>query len=65
LKLTLSSYQKELVLASPSCKPSNAMSAIVKPKLKSAKEAIGKKDYAKAKDLALNVLDYEPDNYTA
>lgn len=41
------------------------MSAIVKPKLKAAREALGKKDYAKAKDSSLSVLDYEPENFHA
>lgn len=41
------------------------MSAIVKPKLKAARDALQKKDYAKAKDASLSVLDYEPDNYNA
>ena len=42
-----------------------AMSAIVKPKLKAARDAITNKDYEKAKDASLSVLDYEPDNYMA
>ncbi|KAI0700930.1 TPR-like protein [Cytidiella melzeri] len=41
------------------------MSAIVKPKLKAAREALAKKDYIKAKDASLSVLDYEPENYNA
>ena len=41
------------------------MSAIVKTKLKGARDAIGKKDYDKARDAALQVLEYDPDNYMA
>ena len=41
------------------------MSAIVKTKLKAAKEAVGKKDYEKARDAALAVLDYDSENYHA
>lgn len=41
------------------------MSAIVKTKLKAAREALAKKDYEKAKSAASDVLDYEPDNYNA
>lgn len=39
------------------------MASFVKLKLKSAREALGKKDYAKARDLAHGVLEYEPENY--
>ncbi|KAL0069809.1 Superkiller protein 3 [Marasmius tenuissimus] len=39
--------------------------SIVKTKLKSALDSIGKKDYNNAKKAALQVLDYEPDNYNA
>ncbi|GJE96722.1 TPR-like protein [Phanerochaete sordida] len=41
------------------------MSAIVKTKLKAAREALAKKDYEKAKSAASDALDYEPDNYNA
>ncbi|TFK87083.1 TPR-like protein [Polyporus arcularius HHB13444] len=41
------------------------MSAFVKTKVKAARDAIGKKDYEKACELALGVLEYEPDNYHA
>ena len=41
------------------------MSQLGKPKLKTAKEALGKKDYEKAKTAALGALDFEPDNYFA
>ena len=41
------------------------MAAIVKAKLKAAREFISKKDYAKAEEAAKAVLDYEPDNYNA
>lgn len=41
------------------------MSAIVKTKLKAAKEAVGKKDYEKARDASLAVLDYDSENYHA
>ena len=41
------------------------MSAIVKTKLKAAREALAKKDYEKAKSAATDALDYEPDNYNA
>ncbi len=41
------------------------MSAFVKTKVKAARDAIGKKDYEKARELALGVLEYEPDNYHA
>lgn len=37
----------------------------VKTKLKQARDAIGKKDFSKARDAALQVLEYEPDNYNA
>ncbi|KAL0571344.1 Superkiller protein 3 [Marasmius crinis-equi] len=39
--------------------------SIVKTKLKSALDYIGKKDYNNAKKAVLQVLDYEPDNYNA
>lgn len=41
------------------------MSAFVKNKLKAARDAIGKKDYITARDAALNVLEYESENYNA
>ena len=41
------------------------MSALVKTKVKAARDAIGKKDYEKARDLALGALEYEPNNYLA
>jgi hypothetical protein len=41
------------------------MSALAKTKLKAAREAIGKKDYGKARDASAQVLEYEPDNYHA
>ena len=41
------------------------MSAIARTKLKAARDAIGKKDWEKARASASDVLDYEPDNYHA
>ncbi|KAI0082004.1 TPR-like protein [Panus rudis PR-1116 ss-1] len=41
------------------------MSAFVKNKLKEARDAITKKDYAKAQAAASTVLEYDPDNYNA
>ncbi|CDO72766.1 hypothetical protein BN946_scf184994.g19 [Trametes cinnabarina] len=41
------------------------MSAFVKSKLKAAREALAKQDNEKARDAALGVLEYEPDNYNA
>ncbi|KIK67005.1 hypothetical protein GYMLUDRAFT_37036 [Collybiopsis luxurians FD-317 M1] len=41
------------------------MSSIVKTKLKSARDLLGKKNYIGAKDAALQVLDFEPENYNA
>lgn len=41
------------------------MSAIVKTKLKAARDALTKKDYEKAQIAASDVLDYDPDNYNA
>lgn len=41
------------------------MSAIIKTKLKAARDALGKKDFAKARDAAEDVLSYEADNYNA
>ncbi|PPQ99738.1 hypothetical protein CVT24_009721 [Panaeolus cyanescens] len=39
--------------------------SFVKSYLKSARDAISKKDYANAKKSSLQVLDYEPENYNA
>lgn len=39
--------------------------SFVKSKLKAAREALGKKDYEAAQNAALQVLDYETDNYNA
>lgn len=39
--------------------------SFTKSKLKLARDSIGKKDYAVARDAATQVLDYEPENYTA
>ncbi|OSD01253.1 TPR-like protein [Trametes coccinea BRFM310] len=41
------------------------MSAFVKGKLKAAREALSKQDNEKARDSALGVLEFEPDNYNA
>ena len=41
------------------------MSAIVKTKLKAARDAIVKKDWEKARTCSSDVLDYDPDNYNA
>ncbi|KAJ3899280.1 superkiller protein 3 [Lentinula edodes] len=41
------------------------MSSIVKTKLKNARDFLGKKNFAGAKDAALQVLQYEADNYNA
>lgn len=41
------------------------MSSIVKIKLKGARDALSKKDYAGARDAASQILDYEPENYNA
>ncbi|KAI0644651.1 TPR-like protein [Trametes meyenii] len=41
------------------------MAAFVKGKLKLAREAIAKQEYAKARDAALNALEYESENYNA
>lgn len=41
------------------------MSVFVKGKLKAAREALGKKEYEKARNAALGVLEYEPENYNA
>jgi hypothetical protein len=40
-------------------------SSFAKTKLKTARDALGKKQYEPARDAALQVLDYEPDNYNA
>ncbi|RDB24954.1 Superkiller protein 3 [Hypsizygus marmoreus] len=39
--------------------------SFAKGKLKIARDALGKKDYAGARDAATQVLEYEPDNYNA
>jgi superkiller protein 3 len=39
--------------------------SFTKSKLKQAKELLGKKDYAGARDAANQVLEYEPENYHA
>ncbi|KAG8892140.1 Superkiller protein 3, partial [Tulasnella sp. 403] len=39
------------------------MASFVKSKIKAAREAIGKKDWAAAENNALQALEYEPDNY--
>ena len=41
------------------------MSAFIKAKLKAARDLIAKKEFAKARDAAQEVLSYEPDNYNA
>ena len=41
------------------------MSSFVKAKLKTANDAIRKKDYEAASEAARGVLDYEPENYMA
>jgi len=41
------------------------MSSFAKSKLKAARDAIGKKKYEQAREAAEQVLDHEPDNYTA
>lgn len=41
------------------------MSAFVKSKLKAARDALGKNENEKARDAALGVLEYEPDNPNA
>ena len=39
--------------------------SFTKTHLKAARDHIGKKDYVNAKKEAIQVLDFEPDNYTA
>ena len=39
--------------------------SFAKNKLKIARDALSKKDYAQARDAAALVLEYEPDNYNA
>ena len=39
--------------------------SFIKSHLKAAREHIGKKDYLTAKKEAIQVLDFEPDNYNA
>ncbi|KAG1844187.1 hypothetical protein DFJ58DRAFT_731304 [Suillus subalutaceus] len=41
------------------------MSSFAKSKLKAARDAIGRKQYEQARQAAAQVLEYEPDNYTA
>lgn len=41
------------------------MASFVKSKVKAARDAIGKKDFASAENAALQALEYEPDNYNA
>lgn len=41
------------------------MAAIVKTKLKAAREAFTQKDYERAQQASAEVLEYEPDNYNA
>ncbi|KAI9511143.1 TPR-like protein, partial [Russula earlei] len=40
-------------------------SALLKGKLKAARDALNKKDYQSAHDTSLQILEYEPDNYNA
>jgi hypothetical protein len=40
-------------------------SALLKGKLKAAREALNKKDFQSAHDTSLQILEYEPDNYNA
>jgi superkiller protein 3 len=39
--------------------------SFIKSHLKAARDHIGKKDYVTAKKEAIQVLDFEPDNYNA
>lgn len=39
--------------------------SFVKSKLKAARESIGHKNFSAARDAARQVLEYEPENYTA
>jgi hypothetical protein len=39
--------------------------SLAKNKLKLARDALNKKDYAQARNAASQVLEYEPDNYNA
>ena len=41
------------------------MSTFVKTKIKAAREALAKKDYATARDASTKALEYEPENYNA
>ncbi|KAF5389426.1 hypothetical protein D9757_004371 [Collybiopsis confluens] len=41
------------------------MTSIVKTKLKNARDFLGKKNYVGARDAAMHVLDFEPENYNA
>lgn len=40
-------------------------SALLKVKLKAARDALKKKDYQAAHDTSLEILEYEPNNYNA
>jgi len=40
-------------------------SALLKGKLKAARDALNKKDFQSAHDTSLQILEYEPDNYNA
>ena len=41
------------------------MAAIIKTKLKAAKDAVGKKDYEKARKYASDALEFDQENYNA
>jgi superkiller protein 3 len=41
------------------------MSSFVKAKLKGARDALGKKEYEVAREAAIQILEYEPENYNA
>ena len=40
-------------------------SALLKGKLKAARDALNKKDFQSAHDISLQILEYEPENYNA
>lgn len=40
-------------------------SALLKGKLKAARDALNKKDYQSAHDTSLQILEFEPENYNA
>jgi superkiller protein 3 len=40
-------------------------SALLKGKIKAAREALNKKDFQSAHDTSLQILEYEPENYNA